>query len=72
MHTVIFFNSFFRIFYTWWAFMFLDYRREYSLQTTGYADSLRANCQRNLYDTYYCCVYSGKLLTIDRGIVRNM
>ena len=24
------------------------------------------------YDTYHCCVYSGKLLVIDRGTVRNM
>jgi len=26
----------------------------------------------NLYDIYHCCVYSEKLLMIDRGIVRNM
>jgi len=26
----------------------------------------------NLYDIYHCCVYSGKLLMMDRGIVRNM
>jgi len=26
----------------------------------------------NLYDTYHCCVYSEKLLMIDRGTVRNM
>ena len=26
----------------------------------------------NLYDIYYCCVYSGKLLMMDRGTVRNM
>jgi hypothetical protein len=26
----------------------------------------------NLYDMYHCCVYSGKLLTMDRGTVRNM
>jgi hypothetical protein len=26
----------------------------------------------NLYDIYHCCVYSGKLLMIDRGTVRNM
>jgi len=26
----------------------------------------------NLYATYYCYVYSEKLLMMDRGIVRNM
>ena len=26
----------------------------------------------NLYDIYHCCVYSEKLLMVDRGIVRNM
>ena len=25
-----------------------------------------------LYDIYHCCVYSEKLLMMDRGIVRNM
>jgi len=25
-----------------------------------------------LYDTYHCCVYSEKLLMMDRGTVRNM
>ena len=27
---------------------------------------------RKLYDIYRCCVYSGKLLRMDRGTVRNM
>jgi len=26
----------------------------------------------NLYDIYHCCVYSEKLLKMDRGTVRNM
>jgi hypothetical protein len=26
----------------------------------------------NLYDIYQCCVYSEKLLMMDRGTVRNM
>jgi len=26
----------------------------------------------NLYDTYYCCVYSEELLVMDRGTVRNI
>jgi len=25
-----------------------------------------------LYDIYHCCLYSGKLLVMDRGTVRNM
>jgi len=25
----------------------------------------------NLYDVYHCCVYSEKLLMMDRGTVRN-
>ena len=32
--------------------------------------SRAVNC--NLYDTYHCCVYSAKLLMMDRGTVRNM
>ena len=45
-------------------------------------DSLRAgsepalillvSCQQNLCDIYHCCVYSEKLLMMDRGTVRNM
>jgi len=27
--------------------------------------------QANLYDIYHCCVYSEKLLMLDRGTVRN-
>ena len=26
----------------------------------------------NLYDVYHCCVYSEKLLIMDRGTVQNM
>jgi hypothetical protein len=33
---------------------------------------LPASCQHILYDIYHCCVYSGKLLMMDRGTVRNM
>jgi len=43
------------------------------------ADSLRAGSGRNWFrpdaarnDIYYCCVYSEKLLMMDRRIVRNM
>jgi len=34
-----------------------------------FADSLLL---ANLYDIYHCCVYSEKLLMMDRGTVRNM
>jgi len=27
---------------------------------------------RKLYDIYHCCVYSEKLLMMDRGTLRNM
>ena len=52
-----------------------------------FADSLRVGSGRNqfrpdpalahklsanLYDIYHCCVYSEKLLMMDRGTVRNM
>jgi len=43
-----------------------------------FADSLRAGSGRKcssvliLYDIYRCCVYSEKLLMMDRGTVRNM
>ena len=48
-----------------------------------FADSLRAGSGRNwfrpdparklnLYDIYHCCVYSEKLLMVERGTVRNM
>jgi len=51
-----------------------------------YADSLRAgsgrncssvlillpSCNCNLYDIHHCCVYSVKLLMMERGTVRNM
>ena len=30
------------------------------------------NLSANLYDIYHCCVYSEKLLMMDRGTVRNM
>jgi len=34
------------------------------------ADSAR-KLSANLYDIYHCCVYSEKLLMMDRGTVRN-
>ena len=61
--------------------------RSFSLYTQhwytpyGFADSLRAGSGRldparklstKLYDIYHRCVYSEKLLMMDRGTVRNM
>ena len=51
--------------------------RSFSLSTQQwymsyrFADSLGA-CQQILYDIYHCCVYSEKLLMMDRGTARNM
>ena len=39
---------------------------------TGYADCLLASSQHKLYDIYHCCVYSEKLLMMDRETLRNM
>ena len=33
---------------------------------------LLTSCQQNLHDIYHCCVYSEKLLMMDRGTVWNM
>jgi len=33
---------------------------------------LPASCQKNMYDIYHCCVYSEKLLMMDKGTVQNM
>jgi len=50
--------------------------RSYSLCTQQWYMSYRPDPARrlsaNLYDIYHCCVYSEKLLMMDRGTVRNM
>jgi len=33
---------------------------------------LLASCHHNLYDIYHCCVYSEKLLMMDKGTLRNI
>jgi hypothetical protein len=66
----------------------LSFIRSFSLYTQQwymsyiFADSLRAeSCWQTdparklsskIYDIYHCCVYSEKLLMMDRGTVRNM
>ena len=34
--------------------------------------TFRLDPARKLYDIYHCCVYSEKLLMMDKGTVRNM
>jgi len=54
---------------------YMSYRFAYSLRADQDGNSvliLLASCQQNLYDIYHCCVYSEKLLMMDRGTVRNM
>ena len=50
-------------------------RRFHSTHSNGicHADFLKA-CEQaaNMYGIYYFCVYSEKLLMMDRGTVRNM
>ena len=49
--------------------------RSFSLYTQQWYMSYRfAESKRSaiLYDIYHCCVYSEKLLMVDRGTVRNM
>ena len=44
-----------------------------SICHTGYDECLLASSQHNLYDICtYCCVYSARLLMMDRKPVRNM
>jgi len=49
---------------------FMSYRFADSLRAGAYAPARKLSA--NLYDTYHCCVYSEKLLMMDRGTVRNM
>ena len=39
---------------------------------TQFYPDLASKLSENLYDIYYCCVYSKKLLMMDRGTIRNM
>ena len=45
--------------------------RESSLNLHFRPDPAR-KLSANLYDIYHCCVYSEKLLMVDRGTARNM
>jgi len=55
---------------------YMSYRFADSLRAGSGRNSIRPDPARklsaNLYDIYHCCVYSEKLLMIDRETVRNM
>ena len=46
----------------------------YVIQLASRISTFRPDSARKLYDirVYHCCVYSEKLLMMDRGTVRNM
>ena len=50
---------------------YISYRFAESLRI-GSVLILLAGCQQNLYDIHHRCVYSEKLLMMDRGTFRNM
>ena len=50
---------------------YMSYRFAYSLRSAG-SGQIRPDPACKLYDIYHCCVYSEKLLMMDRGTVRNM
>jgi len=53
------------------SYRFTDSLRERSERNQFSPDPAR-KLAANLYDIYHCCVYSEKLLMMDRGIVGNM
>ena len=46
--------------------------RSFSLYTQQWYMSYRFDESCKLYDIYHCCMYSEKLLMMDRGTLRNM
>jgi len=50
---------------------YMSYRFASRIRTDFHPDPAR-KLSANLYDLYHFCVYSEKLLTMDRGTVRNM
>ena len=51
---------------------YMSYRVADSLRAGSGWNWFRPDAARKLYDIYHCCVYSEKLLMMDRGTVRNM
>jgi hypothetical protein len=48
----------------------MSYRFADSLWAGAYAPAHKLSA--NLYNVYHCCVYSKKLLMVNRGTIRNM
>jgi len=46
--------------------------RQFLCPSPGVFHCTHCKLSANLYDMYHCCVYSEKLLTMDRGTVGNM
>jgi len=49
---------------------YMSYRFADSLWAGAFAPAHKLSA--NLYDIYHCCVYSEKLVMMDRGTVQNM
>ena len=62
--------SIFRCFSLYRQQWYMSYRFAVSLRAGANAPARKLSA--NLYDIYHCCVYSEKLLMMDRGTVRNM
>jgi len=45
---------------------------EHNQDGTEFRPDYARKLSANVYDIYHCCVYSEKLLMMDRGTVRNM
>ena len=50
----------------------MSYRFADSLRAGSGRGRFRPDPARKLYDIYHCCVYSEKLMVVDRGTVQNM
>ena len=50
----------------------LSIMRSFSLYTQQWYMTERPDPAHKMFDIYHCCVYSEKLLMMDRGTVRNM
>ena len=59
------------------VYIYINRIRDFDVQVTVHRDKFfrpdpARKLSSNLYDTYHCCVYSEKLLMMDRRTVRNM
>ena len=50
----------------------MSYNLRTGLGRNDFRPDIALKLSANLYDIYHCCVYSEKLLMMDRGTVRNM